>query len=78
MDLPLNEAVTPDIERTNLDLQIDIHNAFKLVTTTQAIYIYEYYYEGYTLSEIAARHHASYQAVHRSIQRGLEKMKGAL
>jgi DNA-directed RNA polymerase specialized sigma24 family protein len=78
MDLPFHEAVIPNGLNENIDLKIDIRNAFKLLTATQAEYIYEYFYDGYSLPEIAIRHHAAQQTVNRCIQRGLQRMKGAL
>jgi len=78
MDLPLEESIVPETRPDNLDIKIDVRNAFKLLTARQAAYIYAYFYEGYTLPEIAKEYKTSMQCVDKCITRGLHKMKGAL
>ena len=78
MDLPLEESIVPDTKSSNLDLKIDIKKAMDSLTTMQAAYIYGYYFEGYTLEEIAAIHDTTISLVEKGINRGLRKMKKVL
>lgn len=77
MDLSLEESIVPD-KPTNLDLKIDIAKGFTALTPLQAQYIYEYFYEEYTLAEIAIKHRTSLQCVEKCINRGLATMKKVL
>jgi DNA-directed RNA polymerase specialized sigma24 family protein len=78
IELTLEEAYAYSSRSNNTELKTEIANALKLLTPQQAIYIYEYYYEGYTFSEIAHRHQASFQAIEQCIKRGLHRMKSML
>ena len=76
--LPLEEALVSDERPTNIDLQIDMQKALKVLPEKASVYIYERFYEGRTLEDIAQRHHVTAQAVDCSIQNGLRKMKKVL
>lgn len=76
--LQLNEALVPDEKSATSSLKLDIKKALAAVSPLRRMYIYEYFYEGYTLEEIAERHGVTNQAVSKSIQKGLAVMKGVL
>lgn len=73
--LPLEESILPSERPPNLDLEIDIRKAILTLSDKQQQYIYEYFYEGFTLDEIAMLHDVTNQAVSKTIQRGLDVMR---
>lgn len=76
--LQLNEEITEDTRHASLTLQIDILRALEQLSTVRKNYIYNYFYEGYTLEEIAVKYKVSPQVVSKVIGRGLKEMKKIL
>ena len=76
--LPLEEALVSDERPTNIDLQIDIQAALKVLSPRAQVYVYERFYEGRTLEEIAQKHSVTAQAVDESIKYALKKMRKVL
>lgn len=73
--LQLNEEITQDPNPLSPSLQIDIRDALAQLSPLQQKYIYLYYYEGYTIVEIATQYRVTHQAVTRVLHRGLGQMK---
>ena len=76
--LSLDEALLPHDKSPNIDLVLDVEKAMLVLTPMQYDYIYDYFYEGFTLEEIAMLHDTTNQAVSQAIQRGLQQMKKVL
>lgn len=76
--LPLTEEIVPDEHSPNIDLKVDLERAFEKVSKKSKVYIYERYFEGRLLEEIAQRYGVTHQAVNRTIQQGLRKMRKVL
>jgi DNA-directed RNA polymerase specialized sigma24 family protein len=76
--LQLEESIVPEVSPPNIDLQIDMQRAVQTLSFTQQIYIYAYFYEGFTLGEIALFYGVSNQAVSKTIKLALENMRVVL
>lgn len=78
IDISLDENITLFNRRTSIDLELDMKYALGTLTYKQALYIYNYYYEGYTLEEIALANYVSMKSVDFCIQRGLQRLRQVL
>jgi DNA-directed RNA polymerase specialized sigma24 family protein len=74
----LDEGLVEDTHSLDRHLKLDVQQALKTLRPVQYLYIYEFFYEGYTCREIARRHYVTFQAVNQAIQRALQAMKRIL
>lgn len=76
--LPLVEEIVPEEKPPDIGLMLDVQKAMAAVHPQGRVYLYEYFYEGCTLEEIANKYGVTNQTVSKSIQRGLGIMRGIL
>jgi len=76
--LPIEESLIPDNKPLDTALQVDIRKALSTISPLRQQYIYDYFYEGYTTEEIAAKYGVGNQTVGTVIRRGLKEMRKVL
>ena len=76
--LSIEESLVPDSHTIDTGLQLDIRKALAVLSPLRRQYIYEYFYEGYTMEEIAKRHGVGNQTIGTVIKRGLREMRKVL
>jgi DNA-directed RNA polymerase specialized sigma subunit len=74
-NLPLTEAIVPSEHTVCLDTALDIEKALGVLSERERAYIMDYFYEGYTLIEMAARHNVTNQYISKVIRQALANMR---
>lgn len=76
--VPLEESIFPAVEGVGIDNKLDIKRALATLTPRRQAYIHEYFYEGYTLEEMAERHQLSIKGVQKVLVKGLRDLRTIL